>query len=193
LTPLDLVHYVGSLLSELNVPWVLGGSVASSIVGEPRSTVDIDVAIRLARNKVDSLIADFGDDFLIERTAVLRAIEHNSSFNALHIASVLKVDVFVLGEDALDIAQIERRRQYVVDGSGGPFLVWAGSPEDQLLRKLRWFQLGQEVSDRQWKDVLGILAVQGDRLDFEYLRSMAARSGLGSLLDRALRDDAADH
>jgi hypothetical protein len=192
LNPLDLVQYVGSILSDLDVPWVLGGSVASSIIGEPRSTVDIDVAIRLARSKVDSLLADFGDDFLIERTAVLRAIEHNTSFNALHVPSVLKIDVFVLGDDVLDVAQIDRRRQYVVDGGGGPFLVWAGSPEDQLLRKLRWFQLGHEVSDRQWRDVLGILAVQGDRLDFEYLRSMASRSGLGLLLDRAMGDDAAN-
>jgi hypothetical protein len=186
--PLDLVRFVGEVFNDLDVPWVLGGSVASSIIGEPRSTVDIDVAVRLAQDKVDSLIADLGDEFLVEREAALTAVEMSGSFNALHFPSVMKIDIFVLSESPLDVAQIERRQQYVVEGEGGPFVVWAGSPEDQLLRKLYWYQLGHEASERQWRDVLGILAVQGDRLDIGYLGSMAETTRLAALLDRAVRE-----
>jgi Nucleotidyl transferase AbiEii toxin, Type IV TA system len=187
LQPIDLVRFVGEVFNDLDVPWVLGGSVASSLIGEPRSTVDIDVAVRLARAKLDALIADFGEEFLIDREDALRAIRQHGSFNALHYPSVLKIDIFVLGDDPLDIAQVERRRQYVVDGEQGPFVVWAGSPEDQMLRKLRWYQLGQEVSERQWRDVLGIIAVQRDRLDLSYMRELAASTGLTDLLEQALR------
>jgi hypothetical protein len=58
--------------------------------------------------------------------------------------------------------------------------------EDILLQKLRWYRLGQEVSDRQWRDVLAIIAVQADALDLTYLRRAASPLGLSDLLERAL-------
>lgn len=61
------------------------------------------------------------------------------------------------------------------------------TPEDILLEKLRWYRLGGEVSDRQWCDVLGIVAVQGSRLDEAYLRRDAASLDVTNLLERALR------
>jgi hypothetical protein len=59
------------------------------------------------------------------------------------------------------------------------------SPEDIVLLKLRWFKETGGTSERQWNDVLGVLAVQAEALDFDYLTDSAKELGLQELLDRA--------
>ena len=65
-------------------------------------------------------------------------------------------------------------------------MFFVASPEDTILAKLEWYRLGDEISDRQWRDILGVLAVQGDRLDFAYMRQWAATLDVSDLLERAL-------
>jgi hypothetical protein len=98
---------------------------------------------------------------------------------------MLKVDLFVAGGTPLDAQQIARRKRVPV--SGGRAL-YVHPPEDILLQKLRWYRLGGDVSDRQWRDIAAIVRVQGTRLDREYLRQNAPRIGVVDLLDRALAD-----
>ena len=66
--------------------------------------------------------------------------------------------------------------------------MWITSAEDVVLRKLRWFDDGGQVSDRQWRDILGVLRTQAGRLDDAYLDSTAREVGLADLLERARRD-----
>jgi helix-turn-helix protein len=95
------------------------------------------------------------------------------------------VDLFVKGVAAFDKAEFDR--QVVVRlGDEAPHEVFVKSVEDTLLRKLLWYRLGGEVSDRQWEDVRGILNVQAERLDMAYLNDWADRLGLRDLLDRLL-------
>jgi hypothetical protein len=116
-----------------------------------------------------------------------QAVERGSSFNAIHQPTVLKVDFFVLGDAPFDRAQLEGRRlSPALEGSGRR--VFVSSPEDLILRKLDWYRQGAGVSDRQWRDVLGVLKVQAERLDLAHLRHWAPALELAALLERALSE-----
>jgi hypothetical protein len=94
-----------------------------------------------------------------------------------------KVDVFVLKADPLSQAELRRRWFFrLEDGSQLPL----ASAEDIILQKLDWYRKGEQTSERQLRDVLGVLQVQGKALDFEYLEDMAAQSGLSELLKKIL-------
>ena len=185
MTPLDLVVQIGAILDDVGLDWVLGGSLASSLVGEPRATLDIDVAVLLERRNVEALVAAVRADYYVSEPMVLEAVEHGSSFNLLHFGTGFKIDVFVLTDDALDRRQLAGRQTVTLDDGT---TIWVGSPIDQVLRKLRWFQSGGEVSDRQWRDVMAILTVQAQRIDHAELLAAADQLGLGPLATRAIAE-----
>lgn len=183
--PLRVLLRVAGLLDEIGVPYLVGGSMASSMLGEPRSTVDIDLAVHLRGADVGRLVSALQPEFYVDEEVARRAVERRTSFNAIHQPTVLKVDFFVLGDAPFDRAQLERRRLSPVLEAHEQ-RVFISSAEDLILRKLDWYRLGGGVSDRQWRDVLGILKVQAGRLELPYLQRWAAELGLAALLERAL-------
>lgn len=114
-------------------------------------------------------------------------MSRKKSFNVIHLATHMKVDLFVRGDSPLDAEQM-RRRQLSELSPGWGRMVFVTAPEDIVLRKLDWFRRGGRVSDRQWRDVLGVLKVQGERLDREHMRRLAAQADLTDLLVQAVRD-----
>jgi len=187
--PIALALRVAALLDGLGIPYVLGGSVASSLVGEPRATMDVDLAVQLGTAQAEELVSVLGAEaeWYVSRDAVLDAVRRRSSTNLIHLDTMQKVDLFVLGGGLLDRRQLARRRRVVVDARRGDEL-WVGSAEDQILRKLWWYRLGGERSDRQWRDVVAMLTVQAGRLDDADLTSAAVEVALADLLERARRD-----
>ncbi len=184
--PLQLVIDVASILEELEIPYVLDGSMASSFFGEPRATADIDVAIKVEPDVGDRLVSRMRADFYVPEAAARAAVSSHDSFNLLATELGLKIDLFVLGDGLLDRRQIERR--VLVPVPGRERGVWVTSPEDQILRKLDWYRQGGSTSDRQWRDVLGLLAVGAGTLDLDYLRETASEVGLTDLLILATAD-----
>jgi hypothetical protein len=183
--PLDIAILMAGHLETLGIPYTVGGSIAASFAGEPRSTLDIDMVVAIEERHVDDLIALLERDFYVDAGAVRRAIRSRSSANAVHQATQLKVDLFIAGGTPFDEQQLARRLD--VDLGDGRHL-YVHPPEDILLQKLRWYQLGGEISDRQWRDIVGIVRVQGARLDREYLVRTASAAGLSNLMERALSE-----
>jgi hypothetical protein len=181
--PLDLVSQIATILDELDIPYALGGSLASSLIGEPRSTVDVDIAIKLDDEAAAALLERASAEFYVPIESARAAIQARSSFNLIDTTHGLKVDLFVLGEGLLDRMQIARRMRITIPGVAGG--IWVTSAEDQVLRKLDWYRNTGNESERQWRDVVGILRIHGDAMEFDYLRETARELNLEALLDDA--------
>ena len=186
LDPFQVALSVADVLERCGVPYVVGGSLASSVSGEPRSTLDIDLVVALTEADVEPFLTGLGQGFHADDHALRRAVRQRSSVNLFHRTTSTKVDLFIAGGSPLDQQAMQRRVRLQVASDPDRFL-YVYTPEDILLQKLRWYRLGGEVSDRQWRDILGIVLVQENRLDEEYLRDGARLLDVPDLLDRALQ------
>jgi hypothetical protein len=165
--------------------YAIGGSVASSVFGEPRTSADSDVVVDLPRHRFDDFVSALGSDFYVPRDTAAHAVDARASFSVIHMPTSAKIDVFIPGSSAFDRDQFERRIRRPLLPDCPP--VWLSSPEVMVVKKLAWFRSCGGTSDRQWRDVLGILKVQAGRLDEPFMRRAAAELGVTDLLDRALR------
>jgi hypothetical protein len=182
---------VARILEDLAIPYLVGGSLASSLHGIPRTTHDVDMVADLRVEHVEPFLTALGSDFYVSPQAVTDAVANRGSFNLIDQETILKIDIFVLKEDRLSKAEMTRSVTVELPADSPqewpPTLVVA-SAEDIVLQKLLWYRLGQGVSDRQWRDVLGVIKVQAQRLDFAYLEQHAERSEIHDLLSRAFRE-----
>jgi hypothetical protein len=185
--PLRVTLAVAKALERMGIPYFVGGSLASSAHGVARATLDADIIAKLDPGQAGRFAKELGPEFYADVDAIADAATQRSSFNVIHIATAFKIDVFVPLATAYDDVEMERRQSHVIDQETGERMAFS-TAEDTLLAKLRWYRRGNEVSERQWRDVLGILRVAGQILDGSYLSMWAGELGIADLLDRALRE-----
>jgi hypothetical protein len=174
-------------LEDLGIPYHLGGSIASSVHGTPRQTRDVDLAVDLPLSAVPALVSRLQGEFYLDDERIRSAVQRRASFNLIHLGTGLKIDMFVRKGEPFDRSEFQRHAPYRLV-QDPPRDVMVSSPEDTILRKLHWYRQGNEVSDRQWSDILGVLKAQGENLDREYLLHWAKELRVDDLLQRALAD-----
>lgn len=184
---LEVTLLVAEVLDRLEIPYVVGGSLASSFHGIPRATIDADLVAAIRPEHRVGLVEELRDAFYLDADAIRLAIDRRATFNLIHFETMFKVDVFVAGDDPATRQELERGRSFVVTDAPERTLRIA-SAEDTIAQKLYWYHLGDEVSDRQWNDAVGVLKVAGSSLDLVYLRRTAALLGVEHLLDRAIEE-----
>jgi hypothetical protein len=181
---LQVSREVAEILERLGVPYLLGGSLASSLHGIPRSTQDADLVAALEERHVGPLVEALAGAFYVDEERAFEAVRHRASFNLIHLKTMLKVDLFVLRDEPFSHQEMARRQIYELVPGGATVPV--ATAEDTILQKLRWYRLGGEVSERQWNDLLGVFKVQKGRLDLDYLSAGASHLEVSDLLGRAL-------
>jgi len=185
---IEVTLTVTRAFAELGIPYLIGGSLASSVHGKPRSTHDADLVADIKEDQVAALVSALEADFYVDDLAIRRAIRARHCFNLIHLKTVYKVDVYIPGGDAWSREEMRRREvRPLIEGEGATAR-FVSDAEATVLQKLLWFRKGGEVSDKQWGDVLGVLKVQADALDYDYLRRWAIELGIADLLNRALED-----
>jgi len=187
---LDVALLVAKAIDATGGEYFIGGSVASSLQGEPRATNDIDFVVAMLGLRVPVFAKELGGDFEVDQGMLRDALSRGGSANIFYLPMVTKIDIFGLGSTPYDEVEFARRRRVRVRVSGEE--LWIKSPEDTILRKLLWYREGGEVSEKQWRDVTEVLRIRGPDLDASFLGVWAVRLGVDALLARARTDAAAD-
>ncbi len=160
-----------TVLDNLSIPYYIGGSIASSVFGLPRSTLDIDIIADIQSAHIPELKAQLEKIYYIDEDMIHDAIERVSSFNLIHLETAMKIDVFIPPKDNYhNTAENRKKRDILIEHDKSSEFYFA-SPEDIILNKLKWYKMGNQVSEKQWLDVIGVINVQADFLDREYLKS----------------------
>lgn len=181
--PVSAALRLAAVFEELEIVYWLSGSLASSIHGEPRSSHDVDFVVDLTAAQVAALVQALEEEFFVDEGFIREAVQRRDSFQLVQRDGYNRVDVFLMKDQPFANEQRRRRERKVVDTRTGAAL-WVTSVEDIVLQKLAWYRRGGEVSDLQWRDVLGVLKVNPG-LDREYLRKWAVDLGIADLLEPA--------
>jgi hypothetical protein len=188
-TPAEALARLLEALDKLEIQYEVGGSIASSVHGIPRTSADADFVVDLARDRLEEFAAELSSDFYLDLDTIRDALDRGRSFNLIHFKSAFKFDLFPLGRDDYSRVEFARRRFAEIPSIGGESIECAvASAEDTIIRKLEWYRAGGESSERQWNDLRGIVRVSGQKLDLAYLRKWSSHLKLADLLERLMAE-----
>lgn len=175
-----------NLLEELNIPYYIGGSIASSSLGIARATMDVDIITSLSLAHVEKIVRLLDENYYVDIEMIKDAIKHKSTFNVIHHDTSYKIDFFISKTTEYQQTIFERiSRKKLVD-KDDVIEVFICAPEDVILTKLIWYIERGGTSEKQWNDILGVLKIQKNTLDIEYLLHWAEKLSAKFELDKAL-------
>jgi hypothetical protein len=189
-TALKVLLRTVETLDKFAIPYVVGGSFASSFHGLPRATNDVDIVAVIKEDQIKLLVAEYENDFYVDEEMMKRAMRQTGPFNLIHFDTAFKVDVFV-AKSGIQEKGIERRQLKKL-GTEGNYSFYFSTPEDIVLAKLDWYRKGNYLAAQQWSDISNVIRIQGERLDVGYLRHWAGELQLSDLLEQALEESLID-
>jgi hypothetical protein len=185
--PFIVMSEVVQLLEERGITYVLVGSLASSMHGKVRATVDIDLIADIKPAQVRPLLEELQNRFYVDEQAAQEAISEQRSFNAIPFDSIFKVDIVIPRPGDFAMQQLERRQLRKISPDNNQN-VYVATAEDMILAELRRSRTGGDVSETQWRDVMGMIGAANVELDLDYLRQWAKELGVSELLEKALAE-----
>lgn len=188
---LEITLFIAEVYDQQCIPYLIGGSLASSVHGIPRATQDVDIVAAMHESHVSGFAASLRGQFSLDVDAIRDAVRRHASFNVVHLDSYFKADVFVAADDEPSRLQMERRQRLRIGHQARELVV--ASPEDVVAQKLYWHSFGDGVSERQWNDAIGVRKVGGNALELYYLRTVGQNdlteiASLIAAVDRGLCD-----
>lgn len=189
---LEALLPVVSALRQLGVKYYICGSLASTFHGIARTTADVDMVAELSQSDVSAFAKAIRDNYYVDENMISEAIARKSCFNVIYLPSSFKVDIFVAKDRRYDRNAMERIEEFPFDDESPEMRFFLPTAEDVVLSKLEWYRLGDEASERQWGDVLGVMKVNRASLDRKYMDKWAAELGVADLLDKAWKEVEAD-
>lgn len=185
---IDAIRPVIKAFEKLGIHYYIGGSIASSAWGLARATMDVDMVSELKEEHAHPLAEMLKPEYYIDEEMIKDAIKRKSSFNIIHLETMFKVDIFLKKDNLYDEEAFNRKRKENLDVEKGGAEFFISSSEDIILNKLDWYRKGSEIAERQWNDILGVIKVQGNLLDKEYLYRWAGELGVKDLLEKAFTE-----
>jgi hypothetical protein len=180
----ELLRYVCTVFERLEIKYLVTGSQATLVFGEPRFTNDIDIVADLRLDNLTAFVNAFPDEeFYLSREAAREAISRREMFNIIHPTSGLKIDVMIAAETPFDRARMNRGRQVQI---APDFVAMFASPDDVILKKMEFYKIAG--SEKHLRDIAGVLKISGDKLDRNYIAQNAARAGVLDIWQRILHD-----
>ncbi|MFP4578024.1 MAG: hypothetical protein ACLFT9_20815 [Coleofasciculus sp.] len=168
------------IFTALSIPYYITGGIAAIAYGEPRTTQDLDLVIGISPTDIDRLTDALSEcGFSVPNVVKLGRMR---TLKITDMESISRADFLITGTEEFDRLKFERRPVIEFENTR----LYFASPEDVILSKIRWKQ--SSGSEKQWRDVLAVLKVQGEQLDFDYLWEWAENLGLTLDLDRAFTE-----
>ncbi len=146
MNPPDILLALKNVISafdSLSISYYIGGSLASSVYGIARATMDVDIVADIQLGKISFFKQMLEDDYYIDAKMIEDAVKEKSSFNLIHLETMIKIDVFIYKHISFQEESMRRRRKDTIEDSADVLNIYISSPEDIILNKLLWYEMGE--------------------------------------------------
>ena len=173
----EAVITVVEALDGCGLPYMLVGSYSTNVYGTDRATQDADFVIELGETSIGELSRRLAPAIRIDPQMSFETVTMTRRYVAEVAGTPFKIEFFLLNDDPHNRERFRRRRQTSLMGRQ----VWIPTAEDVIVTKLQWASLGNRSKDRD--DARDVIAVQGDRIDWDYVHRWCEQHGTRALLD----------